>query len=197
MCIGGATRNDKHLWKGFWSIEVLNKYKNLIWRACRNSLPTKGNLVRRIIITDPIGDRCAADVKDPFHALQSCSGLNGVWGDGELWGFRSGENFTEFKSLVKWILRSCKAPELFFILIWSIWKQRNQIRLNQVSCPRTSLHRLPKTDGRSINQLDPCQTHKGRSRKQYGFHLQWMSIKLTFTLLFFLKLKVRYRRGDL
>lgn len=35
---------DKKLWKGIWSLEVSNKYKNLVWRACRNSLPTKINL---------------------------------------------------------------------------------------------------------------------------------------------------------
>lgn len=75
MCVGGATRKyDKQLRKGIWSMEVPNKYKNLIWRACRNSLSTKGNLAQRTTITDPICDRCAADEEDPLQALWSCSG---------------------------------------------------------------------------------------------------------------------------
>ena len=35
---------DKKFWKSIWSLEIPKKYKDLLWRACRNSLPTKQNL---------------------------------------------------------------------------------------------------------------------------------------------------------
>lgn len=42
---------DKDLWKGVWGLLTPNKLRNFIWRACRNTLPPKKNLVRRTIIT--------------------------------------------------------------------------------------------------------------------------------------------------
>ena len=44
---------DSSFWKGVWSLWVPNKVKNLMWRACKNSIPTKLNLLRRAIIIDP------------------------------------------------------------------------------------------------------------------------------------------------
>ena len=36
---------EQGLWNKIWSLESPNKVKHLIWKACKNSLPTKGNLV--------------------------------------------------------------------------------------------------------------------------------------------------------
>lgn len=60
---------DKKLWKGIWSLEIPNKHKNLVWRACRNSLPTEMNLTRRTIIDNPTCERCLSDMEDSLHAL--------------------------------------------------------------------------------------------------------------------------------
>ena len=49
---------DKHVWRTLWSMQVPNKVKNLVWRACCNSLLTKENSVRCTIIDNPICDRC-------------------------------------------------------------------------------------------------------------------------------------------
>ena len=38
---------DRNFWKCIWSLEVPSKYKNMVWRACRNSLPTKLNLTKK------------------------------------------------------------------------------------------------------------------------------------------------------
>ena len=49
---------DSSLWKGIWSLQIPNRVKNLLWRACRGAMPTKEALVRRTIIDDPLCDRC-------------------------------------------------------------------------------------------------------------------------------------------
>ena len=54
----GFSPQEMQLWKGLWSLKIPNKVKNLVWRACRNSLPTKENLVRCTIITSSTCDRC-------------------------------------------------------------------------------------------------------------------------------------------
>ena len=51
-------RAMKPLWSKIWGLEVPNKVKNLIWRACKNSLPTKVNLARRKITSDSLCDIC-------------------------------------------------------------------------------------------------------------------------------------------
>ena len=73
---------DRQLWKSIWSLEVPNKYKNMMWRACRKSLSTKLNLTRKTIIDNSTCDRCCSYTKDALHALWGCSGLDDVW-DGE------------------------------------------------------------------------------------------------------------------
>ena len=77
--------SDKALWKGVWSLQIPNKMRNLLWRACRNSLPTKQNLVRHTIIDNPLCDRCKLEPETPLHALWSCSELDVVWEDESSW----------------------------------------------------------------------------------------------------------------
>ena len=35
---GTQSELDKKFWKSIWSLDVPNKYKNILWRACRESL---------------------------------------------------------------------------------------------------------------------------------------------------------------
>ena len=48
---------DKKFWKSIWSLDVPNKYTNILWHACRESLSTKSNLNRKTIIPNPTCDR--------------------------------------------------------------------------------------------------------------------------------------------
>ena len=75
-------RTDSKLWKGIWTLP--NKVKNLLWRACHNTLPTKASLVRRTIINDPLCDRCHEAHETPIHALWDCKELDTVWAGLEL-----------------------------------------------------------------------------------------------------------------
>uniref|UniRef100_A0A7N2N1Z6 Reverse transcriptase zinc-binding domain-containing protein n=1 Tax=Quercus lobata TaxID=97700 RepID=A0A7N2N1Z6_QUELO len=60
---------DSKLWKGIWTLQVPNKVKNLLWRACRNAFPTKEILIRWTIIIDPLCDRC---MKHMRHLYMLC-----------------------------------------------------------------------------------------------------------------------------
>ena len=48
----------KPLLKGIWGLNVPIKVKNLVWRAAKNSLPIKRNLVKRKVLTDDRCDHC-------------------------------------------------------------------------------------------------------------------------------------------
>ena len=61
--------HEKGLWKKIWALECPNKVRNLIWRACRNSFPSKCNLVRRTIISEQSYDFCREENEDILHAV--------------------------------------------------------------------------------------------------------------------------------
>ena len=80
---------ERRAWKNIWSLEIPNKYKHLVWRACRNSLPTKQNMVRRTIIQQSSCDHCSLQAEDTLHALLSCTGLDEAWnGDDGVFGLQ-------------------------------------------------------------------------------------------------------------
>ena len=95
---------NKGIWKDIWSFHVLNKVKNLMWRACRNTMPTKASLVRRTIIEDPLCDCYHEAHETPLHALWLCKEVDTIWDDNELWSYRRQIQFFSFKELLSWII---------------------------------------------------------------------------------------------
>jgi len=57
-----------------------------------------------------------------------------VWDEAKLWDFQQRTAFNEFSDLAEWVLREHKYPELFAMVVWSTWTQRNQVRLQQACC---------------------------------------------------------------
>ena len=74
-----AVSRLKPLWQAIWNLPVLSKVKNLVWKATKNSLPTKDNLVRRKIIQNGSYDVCREHMEDVKHALYSCPKLAELW----------------------------------------------------------------------------------------------------------------------
>ena len=56
-------------WNHIWDLEVPNKIKHFIWRACRESLPTKKNLFTKKVLRSAACDLCHDGVEDVIHAL--------------------------------------------------------------------------------------------------------------------------------
>jgi len=133
---------DKVLWRTIWSLQVLNKIKNLVWRACRNLLPSKENLVRQTIIKDPTCDRCKHEPESALHALWNCSELDVVWEEEPFQHCRRQHTFVDFKELLSWLITKDHNMELFATSVWLIWTQRNQMRLSQ---PCLSVHQIPSS----------------------------------------------------
>ena len=130
---------DSTLWRRLWTLRVPNKVKNLLWWACRNAMPTKANLVRKTIINDPLCERCRAAHETPLHALWTCKELDIVretHGSGPI---RSQSNFQDFKPLLSTLLQQQSDVEMVAMIMWSVWTQRNQIRLNK---PASTLHQI-------------------------------------------------------
>lgn len=92
--------HETQLWKKLWLLRTPNKVKNHVWRACHDSLPTKQNLLRRTIISNPICDRCEKHPETTLHAMWTCPKLDEVWTDSEQWAFCRNRSFMDFKELL-------------------------------------------------------------------------------------------------
>ena len=113
-------------------LKVPNKIMNFVWQACKDSIPTKINLRRRSIAVSPLCDRCTIEEENCLHALWSCRELDQVWSDSSGWSHWV--IYVDFRELLSWILENHSQPELFAIIVWTIWNQRNQIRHHVLSC---------------------------------------------------------------
>ena len=130
------------MWRSIWSLQVLNKVKNILQRATRESLPTKQNLQRRTITNCSLCDQCKLEPETALHATWSCRELEVVCENVGVWGFRRSRSFLSFKELLSWLITNTQEVEPFAVTTWSIWNQRNRVRMHQPSC---SAHLLAAT----------------------------------------------------
>lgn len=77
---GGSSDNSrmKAIWKIVWCLSCPNKIKHLLWRACKNILPTKLRLKSRGVGEDDRCDMCGLG-ESSGHALWSCQLVEAVW----------------------------------------------------------------------------------------------------------------------
>ena len=73
------TVGQKKFWNSLWKLNVPNKVKFFLWRACINSIPTILNLHKRRIVSSSICSLCREGKESVLHALWSC-GISSVWG---------------------------------------------------------------------------------------------------------------------
>ena len=133
----GPSENEalKPLWKKIWGLNVPNKVKHLAWRACKDSLPTKLNLVRWKIITTGTCDRRKTHQEDAVHALLLCSELKPLWCTRPEWNHGTLHACSSFIDVFDFIFAGNKESELFAAVIWTIWNRCNNLRLGKPALP--------------------------------------------------------------
>ena len=78
----GSSSDDnqpKKFWKLLWQIPAPHQVRHFIWRACRNILLTRKNLVRRQVLQDDHCSECHEKLKISGHLFQSCPRVGEVW----------------------------------------------------------------------------------------------------------------------
>ena len=123
------------VWDCIWRLSVPNKVKNFLWRACREALPVKMNLVRRRVIEEDVCCHCNLKAEDGFHALWDCSELSAIWETKIMWLFCRSKKFSNFYELTKFVLESDGRPELFASITWTIWSCCIQLRTSNKALP--------------------------------------------------------------
>ena len=74
-----------------------------------------------------------------------------MW-EGDRWNFRSRVHFKDFKGLCNWIYENGKPLDLFAIQVWSIWNQRNKLRLNHTCCLTKDLQKMTEESWNEIRR---------------------------------------------
>ncbi|KAL0003155.1 hypothetical protein SO802_016936 [Lithocarpus litseifolius] len=150
-----AQGDSTSVWRRIWGLSVPNKVKNFLWRACKEVLPVKANLVRRKVLAEDICCHCHLKAEDGLHALWDCAELSTIWEADTLWLFCRSKKFTNFYELACYILENGRNPELFAALAWTIWSRRNQLRISNKPYPLTQVIPSAKQMLQDFTQAQP------------------------------------------
>ena len=113
-------------WKQIWSLSLPSKIKNFLWRACRNALPMKENLVRCCVITDPTCTFCTSQAEDVLHAIWCCPNVSQVWDGDHQWQTWWGSLHWSFSQLLSTVMESDCNTEVFAMIAWTLWFRRKK-----------------------------------------------------------------------
>ena len=127
--------DGRSIWKTLWTLSVPNKIKNFLWRASKEAIPVKKNLVARKVLSEDVCDHCHAATEDVHHALWDCHKLLPLWEADSLWLFRRTKKFSNFFELVSHILEEKINLDLFATRVWRIWSYRNRLWTNTKPFP--------------------------------------------------------------
>lgn len=117
------------IWKKIWTLPVPAVERNFLWRACKEILPTRENLCRRKIITDPLCPVCGLTVESGFHILWQCPSAIDVWSMGSKKFQKSVFTGPDFRQVAEAMFNKCDQEELaqFAGLARRIWLRRNEV----------------------------------------------------------------------
>lgn len=59
-------------WNLIWNLSVPHRVKLHLWRACRNTLPTKDQLSKRRVNCGSFCTRCSQAIENTWHIFVSC-----------------------------------------------------------------------------------------------------------------------------
>ncbi|KAF4399926.1 hypothetical protein G4B88_021140 [Cannabis sativa] len=119
----------EHWWSTFWKMKLPPKVRIFVWKIFHTSLLVAADLYRRHIATSPYCSICNSCEETINHALFYCPRAKSVW---ELSNLRI--NFPTLgqssgADILLQLSSTLSTPdfELFLVLCWSIWHERNDI----------------------------------------------------------------------
>ena len=129
--LGSCSDNEhsRKVWRAIWGIQVPAVTKKFLWKACSNILPTKLNLVKKGINTDPRCPICGLQKETVEHALWTCEAIRDVWVVCSVRTQKSIMMEVDFVTLLMSLMDKLEAHELQKIVTVAkyIWLRRNKV----------------------------------------------------------------------
>ncbi|KAL4637806.1 hypothetical protein ACB092_03G102900 [Castanea dentata] len=103
---------DGLVWRHLWKMQIPNKIKVFGWRACQNALPTRENFARCKVVR-----------------MDGCGVAQDIWAGSIRKLQKSITGHSDFIPLVVSLIQRLTEEELelFWVLCWTIWNQRNRV----------------------------------------------------------------------
>lgn len=73
-----------NIWKILWKINVPQKLKHFLWKACNNILPVRENLVTKKVVPSGLCPLCNQEGESVEHALVFCGWTRPSWFSSQL-----------------------------------------------------------------------------------------------------------------
>ncbi|KAK7247568.1 hypothetical protein RIF29_42453 [Crotalaria pallida] len=150
------------IWKKIWAVKSLPRYCDLIWRASKNIIPMKQNLLKRGITEDPLCPLCSECEESIVHALLRCREVQPIRFASPL---ALGINADETNSFLDWITRFLHAADSFgasmiFNLAYVIWQRKIEwvVEISTILSRAASLV-VPEIDDSPKTQFVNSHTH--------------------------------------
>ncbi|MCI04730.1 putative ribonuclease H protein, partial [Trifolium medium] len=124
-----ANVHDQDGWKSLWKIHAPPKAKHLLWRICKNCLPTRSRLKERCVPCPDECPLCNNHVEDDWHFLVNCSYSAEARAAAGLENIIAGR-MLQLSATDELILDICRTENRdvagqFATLVWTLWQNRN------------------------------------------------------------------------
>uniref|UniRef100_A0A7N2MTJ9 RNase H type-1 domain-containing protein n=1 Tax=Quercus lobata TaxID=97700 RepID=A0A7N2MTJ9_QUELO len=119
-------------WKKIWDLPLPHKVRHFEWRACRDILPTKVNLMRRKVVNDQFCVECSLEVETTGHMFWTCPRAREVWACSKVVRLVNQERMQSFQDLM-WYMLTVERSDVnevakLVCIAWAMWHNRNEIR---------------------------------------------------------------------
>ncbi|KAG2263501.1 hypothetical protein Bca52824_070580 [Brassica carinata] len=117
--------------RNIWSLNILPKIKQFLWRVVSGALPTYTKLCTRGINIDPTCQRCCQDEETINHVLFTCPHATAMWRCScilpyHVFTLNLEENLQALFDFMKSLSESESNRLLVFWILWLLWKSRNE-----------------------------------------------------------------------
>ena len=146
------------IWKKIWQLKVSSKVKIFAWCVCMDGLPTMFNLRRRGLNSTGFCPICDKDMESISHALLHCNHAKQTWA---FWhdcpvylAFSTHDLMDIMAQLIK--KGSSSNLDLFYMVAWTIWGNRNNAIHNNAGCPPSQAWEIAK---RALLEFNNSSSH--------------------------------------
>ncbi|RYR54234.1 hypothetical protein Ahy_A06g029501 [Arachis hypogaea] len=178
-----TSENKKEIWKEVWRMEVPQKIKMFLWRACHDILPVGSNLYKRKMAPDPVCQICLKSSETVEHALLLCDWARATWFGAEC---QCTPTAVTVSSIGNWIVECIKKlraaggedqekriSKLGF-LMWEIWKTRNnKLFQKQDVNPRWTIYKAAALEATYWKLAEKQQTQKIEAKRNNTNLVKW------------------------